>query len=77
MYGFREWKIWTPEQNRAISLREAAILQSFPKKYQFFNPEEELKSSIVEKHIGNAVPPRLGFVIAKSIRKHLIQNYVS
>jgi DNA (cytosine-5)-methyltransferase 1 len=72
--GIGNGRFGHPEQHRAISLREAAILQSFPKKYRFVNPKEEFKSSIIEKHIGNAVPPRLGFVIAKSIKTHLLQH---
>ena len=43
-------------QIRAISLREAAILQSFPDGYVFY-PEDELEP--VARMIGNAVPPRL------------------
>lgn len=69
--GLGNGRFGHPVQDRAISLREAAILQSFPKKYRFINPKEVFKPSIIEKHIGNAVPPRLGFVIAKSIKNHL------
>lgn len=69
--GLGNGRFGHPEQDRAISLREAAILQSFPKKYSFIDPNEEFKTSIIEKHIGNAVPPRLGYVIAKSIKNHL------
>jgi DNA (cytosine-5)-methyltransferase 1 len=43
-------------QVRAISLREAAILQSFPDNYVFY-PDDELEP--VARMIGNAVPPRL------------------
>lgn len=73
--GYGNGRFGHPEQDRAISLREAAILQSFPKKYHFIDTKDDFKSSIVEKHIGNAVPPRLGFIIAKSIKQHLIQNH--
>lgn len=47
---------WDPKQNRGISLREAAILQSFPDDYIFY-PEDRIGS--VGKMIGNAVPPKL------------------
>lgn len=59
-----------PEQDRAISLREAALLQSFPEYYEFEEPE---KISMVKtaRHIGNAVPVGLGRAIAKSIKTHL------
>lgn len=43
-----------PEQNRAITLREAAILQSFPRRYRF--PAHKSKESIALM-IGNALPP--------------------
>ncbi|MDZ4716130.1 MAG: DNA (cytosine-5-)-methyltransferase [Cytophagales bacterium] len=72
--GYGNGRFGHPEQDRAISLREAAILQSFPKKYDFIDSSEIFKPTYIEKHIGNAVPPRLGFVIAKSIKQHL-QNH--
>lgn len=49
-----------PEQDRAISLREGATLQSFPLDYKFFSSS---KNSIA-KMIGNAVPPELAKRIA-------------
>ena len=52
-----------PEQNRAISLREGAILQSFPEDYKFYS-----KSMVITaRMIGNAVPPNLAQSIATSI----------
>lgn len=47
---------YDPEQIRAISLREAAILQSFPENYRF-HPDKVL--GVVACMIGNAVPPKL------------------
>lgn len=44
------------DQVRGISLREAAILQSFPDDYVFY-PTEQIEP--VARMIGNAVPPRL------------------
>jgi DNA (cytosine-5)-methyltransferase 1 len=44
------------KQNRGISLREAAILQSFPDNY-VFHPTEQIEP--IARMIGNAVPPRL------------------
>jgi DNA (cytosine-5)-methyltransferase 1 len=60
-----------PEQDRAISLREAALLQSFPRRYKFVSPKEKVHNKLVSRHVGNAVPVRLGRVIARSIGKHL------
>ncbi len=59
-----------PTQNRAISLREAALFQTFPKYYKFAKPED-ISITRIAKHVGNAVPVQLGRVIAKSIKKHI------
>jgi len=62
-----------PEQNRAISLREAALFQTFPKYYKFVDPKKQLVVSNVSRFIGNAVPVRAGEVIAISIKAHLAE----
>ena len=59
-----------PEQNRAITLREGAMLQTFPEDYRFVSEDEEVSIKCLSKHIGNAVPPRLGEIIGLSILKH-------
>lgn len=61
-----------PEQHRAISLREASLLQTFPPHYDFIE-HKHLPTPIttISRHIGNAVPPRLGEIIGLSIIKHL------
>jgi len=59
-----------PDQDRAISLREAARLQTFPDYYEFVAPDE-VSMTKVARFIGNAVPVRLGQAIAISIRNHL------
>jgi DNA (cytosine-5)-methyltransferase 1 len=70
--GIGNGRFGHPEQNRAISLREAAILQSFPLEYKFFPDNvEKIPMLQVAKQIGNAVPVELGRVIAKSIINHL------
>jgi len=46
-----------------------------PKKYEFIDPEIKFHPTIIEKHIGNAVPVRLGRVIARSIKAHLKKSY--
>jgi DNA-methyltransferase (dcm) len=55
-----------PEQNRAITLREAARLQTFPDNYIFSG-----NSAQVSTQIGNAVPPKMMAEIAKSLLKAL------
>ncbi|MDP3914419.1 MAG: DNA cytosine methyltransferase [Bacteroidota bacterium] len=69
--GIGNGRFGHPEQDRAISLREAAVLQSFPENYKFADNAESLISKYIAKHIGNAVPPRLGEVIGISIKKHI------
>ena len=69
--GLGNGRFGHPEQDRAISIREAALLQTFPKTYKFFQDEETISITIASRYIGNAVPPKLGDVIAKSIFNHL------
>lgn len=65
--GYGNGRFGHPEQDRAISLREAALLQSFPQNYQFFPKDEKRSISALAKMIGNAVPVRLGEVVGQSI----------
>jgi len=60
-----------PTQNRAISLREAAIFQTFPDSYKFTDSSEPITINKIARFIGNAVPVRLGSVIGKSIKQHI------
>jgi DNA (cytosine-5)-methyltransferase 1 len=73
-YGFGNGRFGHPEQDRAISLREGAILQSFPRKYKFVKPKGTYSFKAIGRMIGNAVPVRLGEVVGETIRKHL-ENY--
>ncbi|MFB0583609.1 DNA cytosine methyltransferase [Aeromonas salmonicida] len=74
--GFGNGRFGHPEQDRAISLREAAMLQSFPLHYQFVPKNAKFTISSLAKMIGNAVPVRLGEIVGKSllstIKKHKI-----
>ncbi|TAE21653.1 MAG: DNA cytosine methyltransferase [Cytophagales bacterium] len=69
--GFSNGRFGHPVQNRAISLREAALLQSFPSKYDFIEDTEKMNVGTLARHIGNAVPPKLGAAIARSIKRHI------
>jgi DNA (cytosine-5)-methyltransferase 1 len=69
--GLGNGRFGHPDQDRAITLREASLFQTFPSSYLFFENENTFNPSIVCRHIGNAVPPLLGKVIAKSIATHL------
>ena len=70
-YGFGNGRFGHPEQDRAISLREAAILQSFPSDYAFVPDDGVVSFKILGRLIGNAVPVDLGRAIARSINKHI------
>jgi DNA (cytosine-5)-methyltransferase 1 len=70
-YGFGNGRFGHPEQDRAISLREAAILQSFPRDYKFIPKRGEVSFKVLGRLIGNAVPVDLGRAIARSIDQHL------
>ena len=69
--GIGNGRFGHPVQNRAISAREAALFQTFPTTYKFFPNEQEVYLTKASRYIGNAVPPRLGEVIAESIKKHI------
>lgn len=58
-----------PEEDRAITLREAARLQSFPDNYVFIG-----NASQIARQIGNAVPPRMMQEIAKTLYMALSGN---
>lgn len=60
-----------PDQDRTITLREAALLQTFPRKYEFVPKGEKIVIKNMARHIGNAVPVKLAEIIGKSIRKHI------
>jgi DNA (cytosine-5)-methyltransferase 1 len=62
-----------PEENRAITPREGALLQTFPADYNFLDPSRDMKVI----HIGNAVPPRLAKVFIRAIRERLATNEFS
>lgn len=73
-FGFGNGRFGHPEQDRAITLREGAILQSFPENYEFSPPGSEPTFATLGRLIGNAVPVRLGEAIGRSIRRHLEQQ---
>jgi DNA (cytosine-5)-methyltransferase 1 len=76
-YNYGTGRFGHPEQDRALTVREAALLQTFPKDYIFYKHESEISITKLGVHIGNAVPVDLGFVIGKSILQHLekFENY--
>lgn len=70
-FGFGNGRFGHPEQNRAISLREGAILQSFPDDYEFVADDGAYCFKTIGRLIGNAVPVMLGKALGESIMRHL------
>ena len=70
-YGFGNGRFGHPEQDRAITLREAAIIQSFPAEYSFVADGDVVTFERLGTLIGNAVPPKLGEAIGGAIIGHL------
>ncbi|SDX51801.1 DNA cytosine methyltransferase [Aequorivita viscosa] len=66
-FSFSNGRFGHPEENRAISIREGAVLQSFPKTYKF----KGTSVAGIARMIGNAVPPKYAIAIGKAI----IQNH--
>ncbi|MCK4764165.1 MAG: DNA cytosine methyltransferase [Candidatus Aminicenantes bacterium] len=57
-----------PEEDRVITAREAAMLQSFPRDYKF--PADISKTSLATL-IGNALPPKFSYIQCRNIKNHL------
>ncbi len=60
-----------PDQDRAISLREAARLQTFPDSFKFYGSFGE-----IAKQIGNAVPPLLAQKTARTLVEDMLNNQI-
>lgn len=70
-YGFGNGRFGHPEQDRAISLREGAMLQTFPRDYAFVPPGGAVSFNRIGRMVGNAVPVALATAIAQAIARHL------
>ena len=57
-----------PSQNRAISVREAACLQTFPMEFRFSGSLNSMA-----RQIGNAVPVRVTSAVGRHVAKHLAE----
>lgn len=67
-FNYGSGRFGHPVEDRALTLREGALLQTFPHDYDFGS-----KICFVQtgKHIGNAVPPKLAKEIGKAILQHI------
>ncbi|EOY5736471.1 DNA cytosine methyltransferase [Enterobacter ludwigii] len=70
-YGYGNGRFGHPEQHRAITLREAAILQSFPLNYKFLGKGTPFSFQKLGTMIGNAVPPIIAQVIGETFVRHV------
>ena len=61
-YSVSNGRYGHPDQDRAISLREAAAIQSFPDRYRFFGSNTD-----IAKQVGNAVPVRFAECLGRHI----------
>lgn len=60
-----------PEEDRCISAREAALLQSFPLDYKLPTDIPKTKLALL---IGNALPPKFSFAQANNIKNHIVEK---
>jgi len=73
--GIGNGRFGHPTQDRSITLREAALFQSFPKNYQFWPRSNIVNRQAISRLIGNAVPPKLAKALGDEILNHLAQYY--
>lgn len=72
--GIGNGRFGHPEQDRSITLREAALFQSFPRNYEFWPKGQKVSRKAVGRMIGNAVPPKLAKVLGEAIMQHLSEH---
>lgn len=66
-YSISNGRFAHPDEDRAISLREGATIQTFPKNYEFIGNSV----ASISKMIGNAVPPAFGKILGDQIVRSL------
>ncbi|KYH24587.1 DNA cytosine methylase [Halalkalicoccus paucihalophilus] len=70
-YGSGRFGHYDTDQNRALSILEGALLQTFPEDYDFYQNWDDVGVKNLGQLIGNAVPPRLAEVVGESILSHM------
>jgi DNA (cytosine-5)-methyltransferase 1 len=68
-YNFGTGRFGHPEQDRSLTLREAAMLQGFPRSYRFVKAGEKPSMQAVGRLIGNAVPPAFGRAVGETFSR--------
>lgn len=74
-YNFGTGRFGHPEQDRPITIREAAMLQGFPRTYAFVPETAKVELAPLCRMIGNAVPPPLGNAVGTAIVEHVRARY--
>lgn len=69
--GIGNGRFGHPEQDRALTLREAALLQTFPLSYDFWPRGTTPKIGAIARMIGNAVPPELAQALGEALLNHV------
>jgi len=70
--GIGNGRFGHPTQNRSITLREAALFQSFPEHYEFWpSTKKRVNVKAVGRMVGNAVPPLLAQALGKQLIQHV------
>jgi DNA (cytosine-5)-methyltransferase 1 len=72
--GFGNGRFGHPEQDRSITLREAALFQTFPRSYEFWPADQRINRSAISRMIGNAVPPRLARALGEQMLRHAAEH---
>jgi DNA (cytosine-5)-methyltransferase 1 len=76
-YNFGTGRFGHPEQDRSITLREAAMLQGFPRNYRFVPDGDRPSRQAVGRLIGNAVPPEFGLAVGRQFVSALEREVAS
>jgi DNA (cytosine-5)-methyltransferase 1 len=70
-YGSGRFGHYDTDQDRALSLREGALLQTFPRDYDFLDGPADAGVNKLGEWIGNAVPPTLGEYVGRAIAEYV------
>lgn len=70
-YSYGSGRFGHPYQDRALSLREGAVLQGFPLDYVFAAAAAPVHFKTLGRLIGNAVPVDIGRLIGEAILVHV------
>lgn len=73
-YNYGSGRFGHPDQDRAVSLREGALLQGFPADYEFFDPAAPVSRRRLGAMIGNAVPVGLGELVGRALMEHVTSS---